>query len=68
MTDYVSTRDLHIYQHKVRLNEADDNAVRDLAARTGVPAAVLLRAIVRDYLTTRATHSVSDALAAARRG
>lgn len=61
-------RELHIHQHKARLNEADDAALRDLANRTGVPAAVIVRAVIRDYLQSGAAIAVSHVEAQARRG
>lgn len=47
---YVSTKDLHVEEFKVRLTEQDAELLRALARRAGMPAAVLMRTWARSQL------------------
>lgn len=59
MSNYVSTKDVHDAEIKVRLTEDDAELVRRLARRLGIPPAVYLRSIVKQVLNAGCATSVS---------
>lgn len=48
---YISTKDMHDHELKVRLTKADMDVVRAIAAKQGMPAAVLARVYLKRALS-----------------
>jgi len=55
-SDYVSTKDLHDDEFKVRFTEVDGQYLRSLARKLGMPPAVLIRSIVKKDISASSAH------------
>lgn len=55
MSNYVSTRDVHDREIKIRLTDADANLLIATARKLGIPPAVLARSIVKQAIETKVT-------------
>lgn len=63
---YVSTKDLHEAEIKIRLTEDDAELVRLLARRLGIPPAVYLRSIVKQSLSSGCASNTNNNAVMAR--
>lgn len=55
MSNYVSTKDVHDREIKIRLTDTDANLLIATARKLGIPPAVLARSIVKQAIDMKVT-------------